>query len=164
MKLFDNEKILFTSNNKRFILTTHRIRNENKSFWGSEIKSLLLEELSFSELKTIIPYQMLLKVLLAPIIINGAVFLINNFLFKSSLLIFFFEEILIESEYVVLIFYFSLVISAGYLIYFFLSFRKIISFYASNKKVDVELKWLNFNERENFISKVELAKMDRITS
>ncbi|MFH1321247.1 MAG: hypothetical protein ABII90_11440, partial [Bacteroidota bacterium] len=154
MKLFDGEEILFTSKNKRFILTTHRLRNEHKSFWGSVIKSILHEELTSCELRTIIPYRLLWKVILAPVIINGAVFIINNYLFKSSLLKFFFGEIHIESAVLINLFYISLVISGIYLVDFFLSVKKVISFHTAGMTIDILLRWLDFEERENFISKV----------
>ena len=160
MKLFENEEIIFTTKNKQFILTSHRIRTENKSFWGSSIKSILLDNLTYSELTTVIPFKQLWKVLLTPIIINGSVFLINNFLFKSALLIFFFGEVNINSVFVVYLFYTSIVISIYYLINFFLSFKKIISFHAFGSKIEVELKWIDFEERESFISKVEALKVN----
>ena len=158
----EGEEILTTSKNQRFFLTTHRVRYQNKSFLGSTIKSILLQEVKSCELRTTVSYKFLLKAFFAPIIINGVVFIINNYLFKSSLLQFFFGDINIAEDALLNIFYLSILVSIFYIITFFLSVKKVISFHGVGLTINLQLKWLDFEERESFISKVEAAKLERL--
>jgi len=57
MKLLENEEILWQSKNKRLLLTSYRLRYMHKSFFGSSIKSIMLEELTSCELRTTMNYE-----------------------------------------------------------------------------------------------------------
>ena len=162
MKLLDNEKILFQSKNNRLVLTTLRLRETEKSYFGSKIKSIMLEELSACELRTVRSYQFLRYALLFFLLLNGGVYLLNQYLFKAELMKLFYGEVHIGPQSAGKIFYASLFIALVYLILFFFSMRKVFSFYATGMTINIHLRWLNFEERENFISQIEKARDDRM--
>lgn len=162
MKLLENEEILWESKNKRLLLTTHRLREMYTSIFGSTIKSIMLEELTSSELKTRRQFRFLRQAVLYFLIINGAVYLLNNFLFNSELMKYFFGETQIGSETAKLIFYISIAVSFVFILLFFISVKKVFSFYTVRTNIDFQLRWLDFEERESFISLVEDSKDKRL--
>ena len=161
MKLFENEETLWESKNKKQLLTTHRLRDLHKSILGSKIKSIMLEEITFCELRTIRQFRFLQNAMLSFLLINGAVYLLNHYFFKAELIKLFFGEVHIGPDRVQTIFYFSIIIAIAYCVMFFFSIKKVFSFYATNMSIDFELRWFDFEERDNFISKVETAKDKR---
>lgn len=161
MKLFENEQILWESKNKQLLLTTHRLREIDKTFYHSKIKSIMLEEVSACELRTMRQFRFLRKALLYFLLINGTVFLLNHYLFEAELIRFFFGEVHIGPNNAQLIFYFSIIIAIAYCLMFFFSIKKVFSFYSTCMTINFQLRWLNFKERESFISKVESSKDNR---
>jgi len=161
MILLNNEQILWESKNKRLILTTHRLREMNKSFYGSSIKSIMLEDLTSSELRTTREYYYLRKALLYFLIMNIVVYILNHYLFQAELFKYFFEEVHIGPQTSGIIFYISIAVAMAYIIGFFLSVKKVFSFYATYMKIEFQLRWLDFEEQESFISIVEAAKDNR---
>lgn len=161
MRLINNEQLLWESKNKQLLLTSHRLRELNKSIIGSSIKSIMLEEITSSELRTIRQYRYLRKALIYFILINAAVYLMNNFLFNAEIIIMFFGEVHIGPEAAEIVFYISLATAIIYIVSFFLSVKKVFSFYSNNLTIDFQIRWLDFEERESFISKVEEAKDNR---
>jgi hypothetical protein len=161
MKYLDNEQTLWESKNKQLLLTTHRLREVDKSFFGSAIKSIMLEELTSCELRTTRQYSFLRRAVLYFLLINGSVFLLNHYLFKAEIVKFLFGEVYLGPDTAGLIFYLSLAIALTYLLLFAFSFKKTFSFYAIGMTIDFQLRWLDFDERESFISKVEAAKDQR---
>ena len=85
----------------------------------------------------------------------------NNFLFKAELMKLFFGDVHISAGNAQIIFYFSLILVAFYVMMFIFSVKKVFSFHAGGMTIDLQLRWLDFEERESFISKVEDAKDKR---
>ena len=161
MKELENEKIIWQSKNKKLLLTSHRLREIRESIFGSVIKSIMLEELTFSQLHISLQFKFLRQAIIYFLLINGSVYLLNQYLFKAELIKFFFGDIHIGAGPVQSLFYFSLLVSCILIILFFISFKKVFSFYASGMFNSFQLRWLDFEERENFISIVEDAKCKR---
>ena len=161
MKLFENEQTLWESKNKKQLLTTHRLRDMHKSIFGSKIKSIMLEEITFCELRTIRQFRFLQNAVLSFLLINGSVYLLNHYFFKAELIKLFFGEVHIGPDKVQTMFYFSIIVVISYCAMFFFSIKKVFSFYSTNMSIDFELRWFDFEERDNFISKVEAAKDKR---
>ena len=164
MKEFENEEVLWQSENKRFLLTTHRLREVSKGFFGSTIKSIMLEELVFSELKSVREIRLLKRAIFSFVIINLLVYIFNHYLFDAELIKLFFGDIHIGQETTQLIFYVSILISVLYLILYILSIRRVFCFYAGGNSIQFQTRWMSFDERESFISKVEEAKNARTNS
>lgn len=162
MKLLEHEEILWESKNKRLLLTSHRLREMHKSVFGSTIKSIMLEELTFCELKTKRQFRFLRQAVLFFLIINGAVYFLNNYLANAELIKFFFVDTHIGTESAQLIFYLSIAVCFVFVLFFFMSSKKVFAFYSGNLNIDFQLRWLDFEERESFISKVEDAKDKRL--
>ena len=161
MKLLENEQKLWESEKKQLLLTTHRLREMYKSRFGSKIKSIMLEEITSCQLRTIRQFDFLKKGLLYFLIINGSVYFLNHYLFKAELLKFFFDEVHIGSDTAQYIFYFSILIVLAYIVLFIFSVKKVFSFYSNGLTINFQIRWLSFEERESFISKVEEAKDKR---
>jgi len=161
MKKLHHEDGLWKSKNDRYHLTTHRLREMHNGFLDGKIKSIPLEDITFCELRTLREPRLLLRALQYFLIINGVVYLLNNYLFNAELIKLFFEDIHIGPNTAAFIFYISLVISLIYIVLFIFSVNKVFSFYSSSGAIDIQLRRLSFEERESFISKVEDAKNER---
>jgi hypothetical protein len=122
----------------------------------------MLEELTSSELRTTRQFWFLKQAVLYFLIINGAVYLLNNFLFNAELIKFFFGEAHIGAETAQYIFYISIAVSVAFILLFFISVKKVFSFYTGSTNIDFQLRWLDFEERESFISNVEDSKDKRL--
>lgn len=162
MTELESEKTLWQSKNKRLLLTSHRLREEYKSFKGSRIKSIMLDQISSCELRTTSQPRFLRQAVMYFLAINGTVYLLNNFLFKAELVRIFFGEIHIEAESAQVIFYLSVAIVLAYLVRFIRSIKEVFSFNSVGMTIDFQLRWLDFEERESFISLVENAKDRRL--
>lgn len=162
MIYLDNEETLWESKNKQLLLTTHRLREVDKSFFGSTIKSIMLEELTFCELRTTKESRFLRRAVIYFLLLNGAVFLLNHFLFKAEIVKLLFEDVHIGPDIAGLIFYLSIALALTYFVLFAFSIKKTFSFYAKDMNIEFQLRWLDFDERESFISKVEAAKDQRL--
>ncbi len=158
----ENEKTLWQSKNKRLLLTTHRMREMHKGIFGSTIKSILLEDITACELVTTRESSYLKKAFLYFASINVAVYLINQFFLNAELIKLFFGELHIGGLEAAIIFYLSVIIAAVYLILFVVSVKKSFIFHAPGMLLKFQLRWLDFEEKESFISKVEQAKCNRI--
>ena len=86
----ENEQVIWESENGNLLLNTHRLRQLEKSIFGSTIKSIMLEDLSSSELNSFRQVHFLKKLFLTFLFLNGVVYVLNQYLFKSELLKFFF--------------------------------------------------------------------------
>ena len=162
MKYLENEEKLWESKNKKLLLTTHRLREIDKRFFGSTIKSIMLEELTFCKLSTTKTSRFLSRAVIYFLILNGTVFLLNQFLFKAEIVKLLFEDVHIGPDIAGLIFYLSIAIVLTYFALFAFSIKKTFSFYAKDMNIEFQLRWLDFDERESFISKVEAAKDQRL--
>ena len=162
MKYLDNEEKLWESKNKKLLLTTHRLREVDKRFFGSTIKSIMLEELTFCELRTTKESRFLRRAVIYFLLLNGAVFLLNQFLFKAEIFKLLFEDVHMGPDIAGLIFYLSIALVFTYFALFAFSIKKTFSFYAKDMPIEFQLRWLDFDERETFISKVESAKDQRL--
>lgn len=161
MKYLDNEETLWESKNKQLLLTTCRLRELNKSFFSTKIKSIMLEELISCELRTTREYRFLRNAATFLLLINGAIFLFNQYLFEAEIVNFLIGKIHIGPNTAGLIFYSSIAIALVYLVLFAFSFKKTFFFYTTAMTIEFELRWLDFDERESFISKIEAAKDQR---
>lgn len=157
----ENEEDLWQSKNQQLLLTTHRLREMKKSYFGSTIKSIMLEELASCELRIIRRFGLLKQAVIYFFLINGSVYLLNNFLFKAEIIKFFFDEVHIGPETATQVLYFSIIVALLYVIIFFLSARKVFSFYATGVTINAEVRRLKFDERENLIGMIEMAKDKR---
>jgi uncharacterized protein YqhQ len=162
MKLLEKEAIILESKNNRLKLTSHRLRYEHKSYMGSTIKSIMLEKLTSCELKHKMDYGLLKKAVLTPVFINGILFLFNQYFMKGELIKTFFWEVSIGSGTLTLIFYGSLFIALIYIVQFFTSIKKVFSFHTVGTSIHIEMMWLDFEERESFISQIEAAIDKRV--
>ena len=162
MIYLNNEETLWESKNKQLLLTTHRLREVDKNFFGSTIKSIMLEELTFCELRTTKESRFLTRAVIYFLLLNGAVFLLNHFLFKAEIVKLLFGDVHVGPDIAGLIFYLSIALVLIYFTLFALSIKKTFSFYATNMTIEFQLRWLNFDERESFISKVEAAIDQRL--
>lgn len=158
---FENEETIWESKNKHLLLTTHRLREMNKSIFGSTIKSIMLEELTSCELKTSFQTKFIKKAIFYFLAINGLVYIFNNFFCNAEIVKALAGDLHLGPTIAQVIFYTSLIISGSYIVTFFMSVRKTFSFYATGMTINFQLRWLDFEERENFISKVEEAKFKR---
>ena len=118
----------------------------------------MLEEITSCELRTIRQISFLRKALLYFLVINGAVYLLNHYLFKAEIIKFFFGEVHIGPNNAQIVFYGSIIVAFVYIVLFFISVKKVFSFYSTHMAINFQLRWLDFEERESFISKVEDAK------
>ncbi|NNC94622.1 MAG: hypothetical protein HKN92_03600 [Chitinophagales bacterium] len=164
INLLEGEEILFSSKTGDFIITTDRIRSISESILGNEFKSILLEELSSCEIKTTISWSILTKAIVYPLLINGSAFLINNYLFKSSLLELFFDKVQIGSEALLFLFYFSLIIGSIYLLKFLFSIRKMILFYAPGLTIEYQSRKLDYDKKVDIIDRVESARLKKVST
>lgn len=158
MKALSNEEVIWTSKNKKLILTSHRLRLEDSSLFGSRIKSIMLSELSYSELETKWDLSYLRRALYIFIGVNLSIFLLNNYLFEAELFKLFFETVHIGPETTATVFYLSLLLGSVLVLMSILSFKKVFAFYAADRSIRFQLRWFTFEERENFISLVEQTK------
>jgi len=162
MILLKNEEIIWESKNKRYLLTTHRIRKINKTIWGSSIKSILLNNLQSCELKTKRDPYFLKQAVIIFLFINAGVYIFNNYFFKSELMNVFYEDFHIGPEAAKAIFYTSILIASILIGLYFFSIKRVFFFHAIGTSISFQLRWLSFEERENFISKVEAAQNEKI--
>jgi hypothetical protein len=161
MELIDSEEILWSSKNGRFILSNLRLREENKRFLGSSIKSITIDDITGSELRTKVNFKFLRSALWFFMILNGGVYLMNNFLFNSELIKMLFGEIHIGGGPAHVVFVASLVIAAFLVLATILSYDKVFSFHTSGLTIDVRLRGMDFSEREHFITTIERSKTNR---
>lgn len=87
--------------------------------------------------------------------------MLNHYLFSAKIIQLFFGEVQIDSGSAELIFYFSVAVLLSYIGLFVFSVKKVFSFYANGLSIDFQLRWLDFEERESFISMIEDAKDQR---
>lgn len=162
MKLLENEAILWESKNKRFLLTSHRLREMKMNMFGSIIKSIMLEELTFSELRPTRNLKFAKMAVLSFIVLNGIVYLSNHYLFNAEIVKLLLGEIHIDQVGTKIIFYVSLAISFVFILLYLLSIKKVYCFFAGSNSIQFQLRWMSFKDRESFISKVEAAKAERV--
>ena len=162
MIYLNNEETLWESKNKQLLLTTHRLREVDKSFFGSTIKSIMLEELTFCELRTTHESRFLRLAVKYFLLLNGAVILLNHFLFNAVIGKLLFGDAHIGPEIAGPIFYLSIAFVLTYFTLFAFSLKKTFYFYATDMTIEFQLRWLDFDKRESFISKVEAAKDRRL--
>jgi hypothetical protein len=162
MKYLNNEEKLWESKNKQLLLTTHRLREVDKSFFGSTIKSIMLEELTFCELRTTKDSRFLRGAVIIFLLLNGVVILLNHFLFKAEIGKLLFEDAHIGPDIAGPIFYLSIALGLTYFALFAFSIKKTFYFYTTDMAIEFQQRWLGFDERESFISKVEAAKDQRL--
>lgn len=161
MKLLTNESIVWESENKETLLTSHRLRTLGKSLVGHSIKSIMLEDLNGCELNTNRRYRLLWLAIVWFLLPNFAVYFYNQYLVNALLVKIFIGEETIGATWASTIFYASLVTFFTLIVLFFLTVRRVFSFHSSSMTIQVELRWLSFEERESFISMVEEAKNQR---
>ncbi|NND78050.1 MAG: hypothetical protein HKN39_07695 [Flavobacteriales bacterium] len=162
MIYLNNEKKLWESKNKHLQLTTHRLREVKKSIFGSTIKSIMLNELTACELHTSKEPHFLRKGITYFILLNISVFLLNKYLFDAELIKKLFGDVHIGPNGAGLVFYISLAILIIFIALFMFSYKKTFTFHSAGMSINFQLRWLDFEERESFISKVEAAKEDRL--
>jgi uncharacterized membrane protein YGL010W len=122
----------------------------------------MLERISSCEMRTLKNYKLLIWAILIPIILNGFVFLFNNFLIKAEVSKFFFGPERIPASVAVTIFYISSISFALLFWLYFLSIKRVVSFYSFGTVIDIHLKILDVDDRETMISRVEQAKDRRL--
>jgi hypothetical protein len=122
---------------------------------------MMLEEITFSELRTDRKFRMLRLALQYFLIINGMVYILNNYLFEAELMKVFFGEVHIGADAAMLVFYISLMVSVLYILFFFATTNKVFSFHTNYHEINIPLSRLSFKEKESFISTVEEAKNER---
>ncbi len=164
MKFFADENIVWQSKDKSILLTTHRLREMNKSWMGSSIKSITLEELDSCELRTDKEPSYLRKALIYFLAMNGMVYVLNHYLAKAQLLKMLFDGFHMDASQVMIVFYLSLVIALLYIGLFMNSFTKVFTFYSNKLSISLQLRKMTFDEREHFISTVEETKINRLNS
>jgi hypothetical protein len=162
MRMLRNEKILYQSENKRFTLTNFRLREEKETSFGKYIKSMMLEEMTASEMRTIKKNKVLKWAISIFLCINGLVYIYNHFFITAEISKFFFESNKIPANAALTIFYISSIIALALIWLFFLSIKRVASFYAPGVEIDAYLKWFDDDVREIMIGKVEQSKTDRI--
>ncbi len=161
MKFLENEEVLWESKNKNLILTSHRIREVSKNIFGNRIRSIMLEELTYSELGVIRQNKFWRRAILYFLLLNGSIYLLNNYLFEAEIIKFLFDDFHIGQQTASWVFYLSLGISLTFIMLYIFSIKKVFSFYASGMSINFQIRWLDFEEREGFISMVEDAKDKR---
>ncbi|NNC84058.1 MAG: hypothetical protein HKN79_10820 [Flavobacteriales bacterium] len=159
MRLLENENILWTSKRKRYILTDKRLREEIPSLFGATIKSITLSDIRSAELRTIWNWSYMRKAIWLFLLANGAVILFNNFLRTTELFKMIFGERAIQTDEAQTVFDVSVILMAVALVVTFLLVKKVFSFHTTALTIDIRLRWMDFEEREGFISQVESAKL-----
>lgn len=160
MRLFENEKVIWTSKKKRYILTTKRLREEDGALFGNIIKSIVLSDITASQLRTIWNWSYLRSAIWIFIGGNAAVIVFNKFLSTTELFKIFFGDRTIGASTAQSIFDLTVVLLAISIVLTFFFMKKVFSFHTHNMSLDIRLRWLNFEERENFISMVESTKLN----
>ena len=122
----------------------------------------MLENVASSELRTIGEFLFLRRAALYFFLINGAVYFINHYFNKAELVKIFFGDLHIGPGSVRTIFYISIIIAIVYLVLFLLSIKSVFSFHSQGMTINFQLRWLDYDEVESFISKVEEAKDKRV--
>jgi hypothetical protein len=122
----------------------------------------MLEELTFCELRTTKESRFIKLAIIYFLLFNGAVILLNQFLFKTEIVKLLLGDVHIGPDIAGLIFYFSIALVLTYFALFAFSIKKTFSFYATDMTIEFQLRWLDFDKRESFISKVEAAKDRRL--
>lgn len=140
MELFDSEELLVSSNNDRLKLTTHRIQLNNRD-WGSSYRIVVfLEDISSIEVK----YSSLFIALIV-----GIFLIIGGFSLPD-----------LSSDYT------RIFVGVGIFLVFIwiLSRRHVVSITPDGgKAVNFEIGRMSSEEVDDFIHKVQLAKLARRT-
>lgn len=164
MKLIQDEQVIWKSKNDQYIVTTHRIRKYYRTFLKKNFKSIMLENITSVELKTFYELKFLKWSFWSFVIINLAVFLLNNWLFQSKLVQFFFSDAGISGGSVKVIFYFSIVISLALIVLFVMSIQRVFIIHATNMHIRFLINWISFERRETFITMIESQINNRVNS
>ncbi len=162
MKDLKDEKLIWQSSNKQFLLTSHRLREMKSNVFGSSIKSIMLEELTSCQLKTVRKLNLLWRSIIYFLLINGSVLFMNKSLFQTELIQFLFDDVHIGPKTAHLILYLSIAVSLIYILLFIMSVKKVFSFYAYGLSINIELRKMSFEERDSFISLIEDTKDSRV--
>ena len=162
MKMLKNEKIIYQTKNERFKLTNFRLREENERILGKTIKSIMLEEITSCEMRTLFNIKFIKWALGIFIYLNGFVYIFNHFLITAEISKFFFGPDKIPTNVALTIFYISIFIMAILIWLFFMSVKRVATFYSPGMEINIFLKWLDDDVREAMIGKVEQAKNDRL--
>ena len=161
MRYLDNEELLWESENKQLMLTSHRLREMKKSLFGSTIKSMMIEDLISCEMRTHFHFKFLKYAALLFFAINGSVYILNHYLFEAEIIKFFFGDVHLGPATAQMIFNLSIAIVIAFITLFLTSIQRIVSFNSLGLTIDFQLNRLDFDKRESFISKVEEAKSRR---
>lgn len=164
MKILRNEKILYQTKNKVFTLTNFRLREEKENAFGKTIKSIMLEEITASKMHTIQKNKYLKWSISIFLLLNGFVYIFNHFLITAEISKFFFGPEKIPTNVALTVFYISIVVTLMLIWVFFVSLKRVASFYAPGVEIHAYLKWFDDDVREVMVGKVEQAKNDRIMS
>lgn len=162
MILFRTEHIVWRTKNERFILTTHRIREVYSNALNRGIKSIMLENITSCELRTSYQKSYLKWAIVSVPLINALIYLINLGHSSSKLLQFLVEDVPFSQASVQLIFNLSIVLCIIYLGLFITSIKRVFRFHAVGLYIDLQMSWIGFKKRDNFLSIVERAKDRRL--
>jgi hypothetical protein len=137
MNLLPEEKILMEGDNKQITLTTHRIRQENKSWGKIDLTSIMLEHVTSCEyIKKSQPLFLILGILLAAL----------GLLFGNE-----------KEELGIGLLFFSFML---FIIYFF-TIKRGLFISSASAKVILNTKGMKDDNIKSFIDKLEAAKNDR---
>lgn len=164
MKKLENEEVLWESEKKAFVLTTHRFRVIKKVFLNDTIKSIMLENINSVELYSIKDVGYVRRALAWFLSLNGGVYILNQFFFDSKLIQKLIGEFSISGTAALVIFYLSIGIVVLNMSLFLHSVKKVFAIHAHSLTVHVELKSMSFEEREFFLSRIEDAMDKRYRS
>ena len=141
MKLMPDEKLVLESDNKNLILTTHRIRFIQKLGWGNtQITSIMLENLDACMSRHI-----------------GKKYLI--ILAALSLIVGLAVAILVKQERQ--LFLIGLIISIIFYGVYFITRKGVVTLYAGNATMDIQVKGMGVDKITDFINEIEKTKDNR---
>lgn len=141
MELLKNEEVLMDGDNKQIVLTTHRIRQENKSFGQINIVSIMLEDVTSCEyVKTSKPIFLLIGILF-----NCFAFFIG---FDKG------EEFFKVSGGIFLL-------GILFVYFYFINNKRGLFISSPSSKIKINTRGMKDENIKSFIDKLEIAKNDR---
>jgi hypothetical protein len=142
MNLMTDEKVLMDGDHKQITLTTHRIRQENKSWGQLDLVSIMLEEVTSCEYSRK----------------SRPIFLITGILL-GAFAVFFGLQGDSNNES---IFGGLLLLGLLLIIFYFFTIKRGLFISSATAKIKLNTKGMKDENIKSFIDKIELAKNDRL--
>jgi len=129
------------------IINSQKIRFEKNYFFFKEFKSIMLEDLSSSQLSYKSDKKYFYLAIIFPIILISLAYISNNFDFQ---------------EYSFNLFIAGIISFIVFIIFYLFSLRKTLIFASSSMKIEVSVRFVSYEKIKATINAVEIIKNQRI--